>query len=347
MRVPVDYAFLKTAAKPVGIAIRIDAFRGGSIRDADAAGFTGMVVADALAAARSNGVQVAEVQIDCDCAESRLAEYFRMIKIIKPRIAPVPLIITALPCWLDAPDFAMLMGAVDGFVLQVHSLEQPKATGTPMRLCDPDRAARWARQAGRLGVPFRVALPTYGYRAAFAPDGRLLGISAEGAANGEGVISGEVEIRSDPVALAGLVKRWMADPPPNMTGVMWYRLPVPGERLNWKWETLAMVMRGKVPERKITVQIIHPEPSLAEVEIINKGLVDDAPASTIVLGWEGKRLIGADGLAGFECTRKGEDRAMLQFPTNAPPVIVGAGDHLKIGWLRFDQPAVVKVVDGE
>jgi hypothetical protein len=91
-----------------------------------------------------------------------------------------PLVFTALPTWLDSPAFARLVQSADGYVLQVHSWEAPRAPDQPFTLCDPERAKRAIAKAERFERPFWVALPTYGYRAWFDAQNRLLGLSAEG-----------------------------------------------------------------------------------------------------------------------------------------------------------------------
>ena len=55
---------------------------------------------------------------------------------------PTPLVLTALPTWLDSPAFARLIRAADGYVLQVHSWEAPRTPEQPFTLCDPERAKR-------------------------------------------------------------------------------------------------------------------------------------------------------------------------------------------------------------
>ena len=107
--------------------------------------------------------------------------------------------------------------------------------------------------------------------------------------------------------------------------------------------TLSLVMAGIIPDRKLVVRVVHPEPSLAEIEIVNAGAIDAVPPTSVSLVWTEGRLVGADGLAGFECVRGGDDRATLQFPTTATADIVGVGERLKIGWFRFDRPIGVKV----
>src|SRR4029077_5145510 len=92
-------------------------------------------------------------------------------------------------------------------------------------LCDPAAAKKAVEAAARFRRPFRVALPTYGYVVAFDRQGKGGGLSAEGP-----LLSWPREAmvrvaRSDPAAMAGLVRTWTADRPAALSGILWYRLP--------------------------------------------------------------------------------------------------------------------------
>ncbi len=341
-KVEVDYAFLKTLPKPVGVAIRIGEHAGLFSQDEASAHFVEAFAAQVLAAAQSRGLRVAELQLDFDCAESRLADYAVLIARLKKTVA-VPLIITALPCWLNNALFAKLAKSSDGFVLQVHSLEKPQSPEQAMTLCDPVKAAAWVEQAGRLGVPFRVALPTYGYLAAFSAEGRLLGISAEGPARSWDAQTRLLSMRADPVGLAKLTRDWSAKRNPNLTGIIWYRLPVPGDRLNWNWRTLSALMSGRPVVERVTLRVDYPEPPLAEVTLVNEGETDVLPRSELELHWSGGRLLGGDGLSGYALERAGEQRARLNYADSRSARVLGAGERCKVAWLRFDRKTEVQV----
>ncbi len=341
-KVEVDYAGLKAASKPVGLAIRIGEHAGLFSRDEAGTRFLETFAAQVVAEARGRGLRVAELQIDCDCATSQLADYTFLIGRLKQAVA-VPLVITALPCWLGSAAFAKLARSADGFVLQVHSLEKPQAVGQGLTLCDPIRAAAWVEQAGRLGVPFRVALPTYGYLAAFSGEGRLLGISAEGPARSWGDQARLVAVRADPAGLARLLRDWNAQRTPYLTGVVWYRLPVHGDRLNWQWRTLAALMSGRALIERVTCRVAYPEPPLAEVALVNEGQIDVLPRGTLDLQWSAGRMLGGDGLSGYELERVGEQRARLHYAGSGSARVVGAGEQWPVAWLRFDRKTEVQV----
>ena len=156
----------------------------------------------------SNQLAISELQIDFDCAESKLDGYRIWIEAFRKKLAPVRIVITALPSWLEQAAFKPLAEACNGYVLQVHSLERPQAPDAIPGICDPVAAKRAVEKADRLGVPFRVALPTYGYVIAFGPDGHFIGLSAEGPAKSwpEGVRLREARSLT-PNEMAGLVSK--------------------------------------------------------------------------------------------------------------------------------------------
>ncbi|MCX7008585.1 MAG: DUF3142 domain-containing protein [Kiritimatiellaeota bacterium] len=339
-RVEVDHAFLKTVPKPVGLAIRIGEHAGLFSQDAAGTQCVEGFVAQVLAAAQARGLRVAELQLDFDCAESRLADYTFLIARLKPRVT-VPLVITALPCWLHSATFARLAQTADGFVLQVHSLEKPSSPESASSLCAPAQAAAWVEQASRLGVPFRVALPTYGYLAAFSAEGKLLGISAEGPARSWGGQARLVAVRADALRLAPLLHDWRVRRTPSLTGIVWYRLPVRGDRLNWSWHTLAALMRGEPVAERVAWRVDYPDPPLAEIALVNTGQTDVAPRRSLELCWTGGCLLAGDGLAGYVLERIGAERARLCYMDDPAARVVGTGDQWQVAWLRFDRPTKV------
>jgi hypothetical protein len=262
-------------------------------------------------------------------------------------VRPVPLTITVLPAWMRSSKFRALARAADRFVLQVHSLERPRGPGEPLVLCDTRAARRWARQANRVGVPFRVALPTYGYDVGFDSAGRFLGLAADGSPRGwpaDAVVS---TVRPDAAALAGLVAEWERRRPALLEGLIWYRLPVGHERLNWSWPTLAALVEGSVPRARVEARAAMSSSRLADVELENKGDGDAELAVRVVVRWSSARLVAADALAGFEIGET--DAHRLTFVPASPPAgerttaRLTPGSSRRVGWLRFDREEVARV----
>ena len=253
VRIPIDYTALKNIGKPIGFALRIGPYSGRFDKEADATVFLAGIAEAIITDAGQAGVEPAELQIDFDCAESKLDGYREWVQIFCDKIHPVPVVITALPSWLKHRAFTRLAKATDGYVLQVHSLERPGVLEDKITLCDCHAARRWVEQAARIGVGFRVALPTYGYLLAFDKEGHFMGLTAEGPSRLWGKDTTLRAVRSDPIALATLVQAWQQDRPYNLQGVIWYRLPIESDRLNWRWATLSAVMAGRKPHESLRV----------------------------------------------------------------------------------------------
>ena len=341
VRVAIDYTMLCASKRPIGLALRIGTYPGPFESEDEAAMVVVEQALSLIAEARANQLQPSELQIDFDCAESKLDGYRVWIEAIRRKVAPTPVTITALPTWLNRTSFKRLITAADGYVLQVHSFERPKDAETPFALCDPAVAQRAVERAGQLGVPFRVALPTYGYVTAFDRDGRFVGLSAEGPSKSwpEGVRLREV--RADPVALARLVQSWTTDHPASLAGIIWYRLPISEDFLNWRWPTLSAVMAGRGPRESLRVETHRPQTALIEVSLVNDGDADCSSFPVIAARWENARLVAGDGLRGFELLETGPTAA--QFRRKSDHDRLSPGERWKIGWLRLDKDAEAQV----
>ena len=245
VHVPVNYGALAAVQGSIGLALRIGPFSGSFATNDAVAQELCSLAASILAEAATNHVKPSELQLDFDCADSRLNGYRLWVEAIRRRITPLPLTITALPSWLKQPGFRELVAASDGYVLQVHSLEKPKGYDAPFILCDPKAVLAAVGKASSFGVPFRVALPTCGYLIAFATNGEFVGLSAEGPAKTWPPDARLQEVRSDPIAMATLVQELAAKPPPGLRGIIWYRLPTIVDNLNWRWPTLNAIVHSR------------------------------------------------------------------------------------------------------
>jgi hypothetical protein len=251
------------------------------------------------------------------------------------------LTITALPVWMrQRRAFRTLIQAADGYVLQLHSLVLPEKKGQKLTLIEPRSAKGWAEEAARFGVPFRAALPTYGYEAAFDGQGRLLGVLAEGPLLSWSAGVTVHTVRSDPAAMAGLIRDWSRDRPAELAGVVWYRLPVAGDRLNWSWPALRAVMAGRAPRGELRAVIRQPEPGLVEIDLLNAGEADAAWPATVRLYWSGAVPNAADGLSVYQIGAA--DRGEIRLERSAAGVLP-PGERRTIAWLRFAVPTEVEI----
>jgi hypothetical protein len=254
-RVRIDSDALRASGRSVGIAMRVNPFEGPKNLDpfdsrSAQTKFLCDLAADSIERIKADSITPAELQIDFDCPESKLAAYRNWVIAIRRRIAPVRLSITTLPSALDSPDFEDLVRQCDSYVLQVHSVKRPTSLDRMPVLCDADQSRRWVRSASQIGVPFRVALPTYAYRAEFDAKGKCLRLAGEGAALKPPPGGCVRQIAADAKMIAGLVHEWTIDRPDHLSGVIWYRLPNDDDDLNWRWPTLAAVMKGQAPQER-------------------------------------------------------------------------------------------------
>jgi hypothetical protein len=340
-RVPLDYAALAAAKVPVGLALRIGPWAGSFASNDPAASFLTSLAGALVGEARAGGVNPVEVQIDFDCAASKLDGYRVWVQAIRRQIAPTPVAITALPAWLNQPSFPALAGAADGYVLQVHSLERPAGMDAPFSLCDPEAAKRAVARAGQIGLPFRVALPTYGYSLAFNKAGSFAGLSAEGPDRNWPADFQLREVRTDPVQMAQLVQFWSANRPAAMRGIIWYRLPADGDTLNLRWPTLAAIIAARIPTANLRAEPRRVEPGLLEISLVNDGELDLSSRLAVEVRWQNARLVAGDGSSGFDLADG--DASTAQFQTTLKTHRLPAGEKQVIGWLRLSEDREVQL----
>jgi len=136
IRASIPWEALTASKKPYAIALRVAPFGGPFAGDDTPLRTIAETAKSLLAAAATHGVKVNEFQLDFDCAQKKLDGYRIWLKALRPVVSPLPLVITTLPAWLDEPEFAALLGGVDGYVLQVHSVPTAQESGRAV-LCDP------------------------------------------------------------------------------------------------------------------------------------------------------------------------------------------------------------------
>lgn len=348
-RVRPDYPALVRAgiSTDIGLALRIGAYPGPFQEDDAVSRQLTDLAVSLVQEAQTNGVTLQEFQVDFDCAESKLDGYGVWLRQFQEAIRPVPLTITALPAWLDQPAFGRIASQVTDYVLQVHSLEKPEASRTPVTLCDPDKARQAMIGAGRLGIPFRVSLPTYGYLLAFepGPEGRFLGLTAEGPQPDWPPNATLRELRTSPADMAMLVRDWTRQRPEAMQGLVWFRLPLGEEQRNWRWPTLASVMKGHTPASHLTCQLTETNAPLVESELVNDGDGDYTGRVRLILRWHEERQVASDALQGFKMSQRRDDpkpgHHLLEYESLGP-IHLPAQSSRPVGWLRLAAPAQVE-----
>lgn len=343
VRIPYDTDSL--AGRRVGLAVRIGAFSRGGGRYRAEPGQIDLLAGLArglVDGARGRGLSPSELQLDYDCPESRLREYPGLIRAVRAAVAPVPVVVTALPAWLrHEKAFTQVLQAADGYVLQVHSLRPPADPREPVMLLDPEASRDWVEAAARFRRPFRVALPTYGYTVAFDSRGTLLGLAAEGPGLAWPVGTVLREARSDPAVVATLVGAWTRERPRELTGLVWYRLPVPGDRRNWPWTAFQAVRAGQAPHRALRIDRRSPEPGLVEIELRGAGEAEVRGPGRLRVRWIGDAFLAGDGVGGYRARRTGQREVVLERGADSAPL--RPGDRRTVAWLRFAVPTEIEI----
>jgi len=318
---------------PVSPVLRLGPFTGTFDRNDNTSRFLCDLALSVMEEWRAAGVRPAELQVDFDAATARLDDYRLWVEALREAVAPTPLTITALPTWLPHPAFRDLARATDGYVLQVHSFRRPVSVREIPPLCDPEEARRAVQSANRIGVPFRVALPTYGYALFFDEAGQFSRLAAEGflpeslAADPAAV----VRLAADPNEMAGLVREWTRKPPGNLAGLLWFRLPTAEDHWNWPIETLRAVREGRSPESRLQVRAEKDENGLIRIIIQNTGETEETLPGTVHTRLSPTQLLAGDGFNGFVWS----DSNPLSLKRSHPTRTLRPGESRPIAWLRL------------
>lgn len=329
----IDWPRMATLTKPCALAVRIAPYAGPFLADDAAIRASAETVRTLLGRARAAGVKWSEVQIDFDCAQKKLAGYRTWLRVLRSAVGRERLVITALPAWLEEPELPALLREADGWILQVHSVPTRAESGHTV-LCDPALARKWVQKAARLGRPFSVALPTYRCLAGFEPGtGRLLGNAMDSVQPAWPPGTLVLDLASDAEALAGLVREWKVARPTELREILWYRLPVSTDALNWRWATLAAVMAGRAPGHRLEVEGKGAE--LVDLSLHNRGEAEELLDRAVTVTWQGPPPVAGDALAGWTLDLQ-PARALFRPPAGHLPRLAPEA-ACNLGWLRYDQ----------
>lgn len=267
------------------------------------------------------------LQLDFDCPTGKLHHYARLLSLLRAALPMAELSITALPDWLGSPDFAGLAKQVDFYVLQVHGLTLPATLDDSAPIFDPTRATRYVAEAEALAAPFHVALPTYGHRQWFRPDGGFVGISAERPPDLSPSAHIVREERAEPAEVAAFVRAVKNERREALRGLFWFRMPAAGDELNWCVDTFRHVVAGEAPPETLRAELRQVESGLLLVHLHNTPEHDYRGRAEVRLALSpGIRVIG-EGLGGFVLERIGDEIVL----TGRGPE---PGDTMEVGWIR-------------
>ena len=336
VKAAIDWDAVRRQTKHCSIALRVAPFSGTFADDKSSRTIVD-AVKDLINQARVHGVDLEEFQLDFDCAQKNLGGYRAWLQMLKPVVHPTRFVITTLPAWLDNREFPSLLLEADGFVLQVHSV--PIANRAEASLCDTRLARQWVKKAARLHRPFSVALPTYRCSAGYGPDGKLLSVAMDSVQPAWPPKTRVLEFGTEPDQIAGLVNDWQRSRPQELRELLWYRVPVATDTRNWRWTTLSAVMSGRPPEHQLDV--VQDGVNPIDLSIVNAGEADEQVNADVRAIWQNAELTASDALTGWNI--EAQNHFAIFHPTSSRGVRLAPGARRKIGWLRFDQPATLRV----
>lgn len=285
-----------------------------------------------------------EIQIDYDCPESKLKDYTTLVVHLRQALPADTLRITALPSWLRHRHHDLsiydLLRLSPGYVLQVHSLHLPQG-GRSTGLIDYEETKAAIARAVEIGVPFRVALPTYSCVVEYAENGRVKEVHGEDMPSSLSLTGGQYAVLdSDAFALCDLVADWRLHAPELMQAILWYRLPVSTDRLNWPVEVLPNIMRGEKLKRGWSARLEPNAEGHHEVVLLQQGdAPDDLPREIEITHAD-----AADGLRGYIMQGQPPGSVILRLAQPARFGRVRPGERVVAGWVRTDGSASVKIL---
>lgn len=314
-RAQITPTLLKTDGRPLIAVVRID----GQLAALDRADILGQVQ-QMIADWQAQGLTLAGVEIDHDAGTARLPAYRELLVALRQALpASLDLSITALPAWLGSPELPALLAAVDSSVLQVHAVSSPERG-----LFDPAQARQWAdRWASVTRKPFYLALPAYGI-ALLPGDGGAPLVESEVPIEQRGE---RRELLADPQQLSTLASQLRADPPAHLAGLIWFRLPLKGDRRAWSLETLRAVARGETLSSRLTLNLSRHE-GLYDIAVSNDGNLDGSLPQRVTLAVGSCE--GFDGLNGYTVQQAPGQLSFSRLKDGRLP----AGSARTLGWAR-------------
>lgn len=317
-RARVDLAQLKHDGRPVIAVVRLD----GQLPQLDHAAIAKQI--DGLLRDwQAAGIELSGLEIDHDCATARLPAYTALLGELRQQLpAELKLSITALPAWLASAELDALLATVDSSVLQVHAVNDPRHG-----LFEAEQAQDWAEQyAQRSHKPFLLALPAYGVALLDSSDGAPL-VEGEAALRQGGE---RRELQADPQQVAELLTTLRGAPPANLSGIIWFRLPLAGDRRAWPMDTLLAVVRGQPLQPALALQR-QQNGAVSELQLFNHGTLASALPARIDLPGQGCEA--ADGLGAYRAEASAQG---LRFIRQHPGQLA-AGSQRALGWARCVQ----------
>ncbi|KZK68307.1 hypothetical protein A1L58_02150 [Shewanella baltica] len=310
--VAVNHAWLQADPRPKVAVIRLD----GQLSHLNDEAVIHKI-SQVLNSWQAKGTHITGVEIDHDSASSKLPAYRNFLKKLKAQLpAELKLSITALPAWFNSTDFPALLTYIDELVLQIHSVSDPR-----LGLFDAAQGWQWVQQLSKIStVPYLIALPAYGSAVINTASGYKVESETplRGQLNDPHAVE---ELMADPQLLQAFVHKLQSRTDAKIKGIIWFRLPLEGDKRVWPLDTLiAVAQQGKLAakielvissdndtqttlatENKTKNQEIL-KPQLFQLSLINRGnIAGDIPAS---LSLAGQACSGYDAQNGYRVIQK-------------------------------------------
>lgn len=339
-RVSVNWSYLSEKAVVADIRMRADLSKFLKAKDQEqTARYLAKNISEIIIEANKSGVHIKGIELDYDCPTSKLADFERFLKAFKREAKAQTLSITALPTWMNSPDFRGVISSVDHYVLQIHSFELPNDKSAPQYIFPKDRASEYFDQAVAIAKPFYVSLPTYGYEVAFSKDDEFIGLRAEG---GMQYFADGIKKRmayANPKDILDFLQKSDASQAESFLGVCWFRLPVASDRFNWDIKTFQRVLKREVPQGHLSVEVAKKGGGVKEVFLVNDGELNLDDASFDVY-WEEAPLF--DVVGGFDYAKTPDGKGLM-ISGKAPRV-----SHKKmVAWFRMPDGGEVNILTNE
>lgn len=306
-----------------GLAFRINtvaAQTGWSDRDAQ----------EVIAAIRPYAASARMIQIDYDCPSKKLADYSKLLKSIRRAFPQSRLEITCLPDWLNFSEFPNLVALTDRYIMQVHGVS---GHGKGMALCNVDDAYYVAEKCAKYGHPYLMALPTYRHAVSYDKEGKISQVASEGHYE---KLNYELA-KANPVELSQLIQRWKKKRPELMQGVIWYRLPMPKDKMNWTWDTLSKVMQGEFRQQaSISLSIKPSENGIYELMITNGSMQRIDWPSKVQVKWRGHGFcIAQESTMSYQIQSVARSEGAILHWSATSPYPLAPGESVVCGRFRF------------
>lgn len=295
---------------------------------------------------QGSGTPILGVEIDHDCATNKLDTYTQFLILLRIGLHTASsehlrLSATALPAWLNSPSaLQQLLEAVDEAVLQVHAVQIPT-----QGLFNQAKAKRWIEDFNELTEkPFRVALPTYGYRLNKDEKGKLQFVEGEMPAAGQSTSQQELTVW--PLALAALLNDLNQIRPEHLQGIVWFRLPTASDRRALQLTTWHALLKRQPLQAQLQLNVVPSikNSALYDLVLINDGLLDAPLPTALIL--EKESCTEVEALNGYRLTSAAEtfNNAAVWRLEKTFAGTLRARHQRVVGWMRCSSPEIKRYV---